>query len=87
MHIPWLVDGLKRTRYGASQTKKSREERLINVMEAFAIDNFKQVQGKHILLVDDVLTTGATLEACASKILALPDTKVSMACIAIAKHS
>lgn len=85
MRIPWLANGLKRTKYGDSQTRMSREERLLNVMEAFEVDAKNKLAGKHILLVDDVLTTGATLETCADKLLALPNTKVSMATIALAK--
>jgi ComF family protein len=84
MGIPWLKDGLQRREYTATQTRKSRLERFDNVAEAFVIPRPKQLEGQHLLLVDDVITTGATLEACALKLLELPGTRVSMATIAIA---
>ncbi|HNG89414.1 MAG TPA: phosphoribosyltransferase family protein, partial [Saprospiraceae bacterium] len=55
-----------------------------NVGEVFELGNVKELQGKHLLLVDDVLTTGATLEACGSVLLSAPDTRLSSATIAIA---
>lgn len=84
MNKPWLKKGLKRIKYGESQTNKSRIDRYENVLQSFKVGKASDLQGKHILLVDDVLTTGATLEACATKILEVPNTKVSMVTIAIA---
>lgn len=84
MQKPWLKKGLIRTKYGKSQTQKNRLERYENVLQSFKIGQFAALKDKHILLVDDVLTTGATLEACATKILAIPNTKISMVTIAIA---
>lgn len=86
MKIPYHKDALKRVQHGDSQTKKSRMARLGNVETVFEIKKGKGLEGKHILLVDDVLTTGSTLEACANKLLELPGAKVSMATIAIAIH-
>ena len=86
MKIPWIKNGLKRTKYTETQTKKTKMERLQNMMEVFAVGNTAALIGKHVLLVDDVLTSGATLEACGSKILELPNTKLSLATIAIANH-
>ena len=86
MEIPWQRDVLIRTKYTATQTKKSRKERFENVIEAFHILNPEKIEGKHVLLVDDVLTTGATLEAGAVKILEVPNTKISFATIAFAKN-
>jgi ComF family protein len=68
----------------ATQTKKHRVERWENVAESFHIKNPNELKGKHILLVDDVITTGATIDACAQKILAIPNTKLSIAALAIA---
>ena len=56
---------LKRTRSTQRQATLSREERLKNLQGAFAVKKPAHVSGKKILLVDDVLTTGATLHACA----------------------
>lgn len=84
MGIPCIKDGLKRIGHTATQTKKSRLERFDNVENAFVIPNPGRIENQHVLLVDDVITTGATLEACALKILEAPGAKVSMATIAIA---
>ena len=59
-------------------------ERFANVEKVFELPDASAVQGKHLLLVDDVITTGATLEACAHRLLAAPGTRVSIATIAIA---
>ncbi|MDA3954624.1 MAG: ComF family protein [Bacteroidales bacterium] len=67
-----------------TQTRKSRFERWENVENIFKITNEKFLKGKHILLVDDVVTTGSTLEACANVILEIKDTKVSIAALAVA---
>lgn len=84
MELPQYPYALERPEYAESQTRKSRQERLENAQTAFRVKKPELLQGKHILLVDDVLTTGATLEACATQILALPDTRLSMATIAMA---
>jgi ComF family protein len=86
MEIPWRKNILVKTTHNASQTQKTRMERLENVRATFHINNPDQLKGKHVLIVDDVLTTGATLEACAEKVLAIPQTKVSLATIAFAKR-
>ncbi len=67
-----------------TQTKKSREQRWENVRNVFELENKEQIEGKHILLVDDVITTGATMEASANTLLAVPGVKVSVATIAFA---
>lgn len=82
MSIPFLKSGLKRKRYTQTQTKKTRAERVSNLKDAFVVNNPKEVRGKQILLVDDVLTTGATLESCALALLQMQGVRVSMATIA-----
>lgn len=84
LHIPVLADGLYRTRHTESQTRKSRAERIENMQEAFGVKHIQQLQHKHVLIVDDVLTTGATLESCALALSAIPDVQVSFGTIGIA---
>jgi len=84
LQIPWLATGLRRLEHTASQTRKNRLERWKNVAEVFEAADPAAVQGKHVLVVDDVLTTGATLEACAAALLAAGAAEVSIATIASA---
>lgn len=69
---------LKKTNFTTSQTNFHRYERLKNMESAFSLHQIKDFSGRHILLVDDVLTTGATLEACANVLYQIPDIKISM---------
>ena len=82
--VPTDVRALRRIRHTESQTRKTRAERIENVAGAFAVRNPRKLEGKHVLLLDDVLTTGATIEACAQAVLAVPGTRVSVATLAIA---
>lgn len=81
---PLDTQSLIRVRHTATQTHKTRAERLINVADAFSLTQAAMYTNKHILLVDDVITTGATLEVCAAAILKIPGLKVSLACLAYA---
>ena len=75
---------LLRTRDTESQTRKSRAERVDNMAGAFKVNDKAALAGKHILICDDVLTTGATLEACALELIACENVKISIATIGIA---
>lgn len=75
---------LIKTEFTETQTRKSRAERVLNVAESFSLKKPKELEGKHLLLVDDVITTGATLETCAAKLLEVQDSKVSIAALAYA---
>lgn len=59
-------------------------QRIENVKGAFEVANASSLIDKHILLVDDVLTTGSTLESCAREIVKVPDTKISLLTLAYA---
>ena len=69
-----------------TQTRKTRFERWRNVEAIFKLKEKDSLKGKHILLVDDVLTTGSTLEACAQALLEVPGTKVSIVTMAFASN-
>ena len=65
-----------------TQTRKSRYDRWTNVSDIFFVTDEDKLKGRHVLLVDDVITTGSTIEACADEILKTEETKVSVVAIA-----
>ncbi len=86
MEVPVIDKALVRRAFTETQTKKKRMERFGNVGDVFVVDKPSLIEGKHLLLVDDVLTTGATLELCGQALLSVPETRLSLATIAIATH-
>lgn len=84
IHVPIFNNVLFRYRFEESQTHKNRLERWENVMSVFSVQNPELVRGKNVLLVDDVLTTGATLESCATELLKFDCLSVSILTLAVA---
>ena len=73
---------LKRVKHNPSQTTVTKFDRWENVRSIFEVKKPKKVQGKHVLVVDDVLTTGATIESCVQQLLKIEGCKVSVATLA-----
>lgn len=86
MNIKVDITSVVRTVETSTQTKKGRYKRWENVNEIFRITEPDRLKEKHVLLLDDVITTGATMEACIQTIKSLPDVKVSVASIAYAAN-
>ena len=82
MNIPVIKNVVFRQRFTDTQTKKHRTERWQNVADSFVIKDPGKLRGKHLLLVDDVVTTGATLEACGATMLSVDGVKLSIAALA-----
>jgi len=84
LHIPVFNKVLLRNRNASTQTALSREARWNNVVNDYILRDENTLDNKHILLVDDVLTTGATLEACGTVLIKNKSIRLSIATIAIA---
>lgn len=82
--LPVATKNLLRAVYNETQTRKSAEERYHNVQGIFEVRCADELKGKHVLLVDDVLTTGATLESCAHQLEGIPGITISIAAAACA---
>jgi len=78
MGIPYNTTALVRTSFTETQTKKSRIDRWENVKNVFHVADENSIKGKHILVCDDVLTTGATMEAAIKQLLEVENTTVSV---------
>ena len=86
MNIPVREDVIIKYTNTRSQTKMNRIERIKNVQSSFQLVDKHGIQGRHILLVDDVLTTGATIEACANHLLESRGVKLSILCMCLARN-
>ena len=76
------TDFLFRNVHSSTQTKKSRYERWENVKDIFVLKNETQLEGKHVVLIDDVVTTGSTIEACGNLLQRIPGIRISVSCLA-----
>lgn len=85
MGIEQVEHGMRRIEHRDSQTKKRRAARHDNARQLYEVADAAKLSGKHVLLVDDVLTTGATLENCGKYLAELPGTRISLATIAMGK--
>ncbi|MCW8803949.1 MAG: ComF family protein [Ignavibacteriaceae bacterium] len=85
LNIPYSTKTLKRTKYTESQTMLHINERADNVANAFKVRNAKKINGKNILVVDDIITTGATTQECARALVNRGAKRVYACSIGIAK--
>src|ERR1035437_117369 len=83
-NLPVDIKSLVRTIVSATQTKRSRYERWTNVEGIFQVIDPLSILGKHVLLVDDVITTGSTIESCTNELLKIKGVKVSVVALAFA---
>jgi ComF family protein len=83
---PVLDKVVIRTTHTESQTKKNRIERWQNMEGKFELKDAAGIAGKHVLLIDDVVTTGATLEACARELLKAENVQLSIATLCFSSH-
>jgi ComF family protein len=82
MNIPVLKDVIIRRKSTETQTHRSRRERWDNIEGKFELKRDCMIMDKHVMLVDDVITTGATLEACGCELLKAKDVRLSIATLA-----
>lgn len=83
---PVLKNIVTRTAHTETQTKKSRIQRWQNMEGKFELVNASAIETKHLLLIDDVVTTGATLEACGKELLTAKNVQLSIATLCFSFH-
>ena len=83
--IPTDFETLERIQHQKSQTLKTKEQRWKNVKDAFRVLDKQNIENRHILLVDDIITTGATLEACGSQLYRNGAAQISIVTIGLSK--
>ena len=84
LHIPIDKGSLARVSFTNTQTRKGVFERWTNVCSIFQVSQPDKLRDKHVLLVDDVITTGATLSACAEALSTVPGIRISVFALSIA---
>lgn len=80
------TDILKREHFSSSQTRLTALERTQNVKDAFALKCTKDTAGKHLLLIDDIITTGATTRACVKELKNIEDVRISIISLGYVRH-
>lgn len=83
--VPVLQHAIRRNQFSRSQTTLTRAQRQENVSDMFALHQTDGLAGKHLLLVDDICTTGATLSACANTLNLIPDVRISVLTLGFTK--
>lgn len=83
LQVPYLDQVLLKRSASKTQTLQKRFARWGSIGETFEVEGPEAITDAHILLVDDLVTTGATLEACSEKLLQIPGIKISIATIAV----
>jgi ComF family protein len=86
MHIPVFDKAITRPQHTETQTKKGRIERWKNMEGKFILSDPEAIRNKHLLLVDDVVTTGATFEACGNELLKAENVTLSLASLCVASR-
>ena len=84
LNAEYLNDTVLKVTNTASKTNKKRFARWNQTEELFMLQNAEFIENKHLLLVDDIITTGATLEACINVLNQAKNVRISIACMAIA---
>lgn len=83
LNVPVWTDILERSVENPTQTKKNAIERWENVRGIFQLKCKRDIEGKHLVIVDDVMTTGSTIEACVLPLSTVKDIKISVATLAV----
>lgn len=83
LDIPIDLKSIIRIKNTKTQTSMSHTNRQVNMTDAFILRESDHLVGKHICIVDDVVTTGATISACACQLLVIDGVRLSVACVAL----
>jgi competence protein ComFC len=84
LEAEYLEDILIKVNNTKTQAFKKRAARWLTTQHSFEVANTQTLEGQHVLLIDDIITTGATLEACANALKKIPNIKISIATMSIA---